>query len=206
MNNGRELDIIVGVCGVLLLICLSIAIMNIDDSPKPSIDININCPDGKCPWLVEDLADIPPELRQPNYSPHGSGSCVHAATITLLRWQGLDEMADWWYDQYHSGEYADRLIERLEYAGLRYAVAEAGDTEFLEWATRNRFSAGIFYKPYHAVNLVDLTDKYAILLDNNNIGEYEYVPRETFLRKWKNQYGGFAWTIVYSPPPKTPSW
>lgn len=164
-----------------------------------------DCPDGKCPVVIESLADVPPQLRQPNYSPYGQGSCVHASTITILRWQGQYELAAWWKANYHSGEYADRLIARLDAAGLKYAYEDDGDIRFLEWCARNRIVAGIFYFPRHAVNLVDLNETHAVLLDNNRTDRYIHIPREEFIREWR-RYGGFAWTLVYNTPPPYPTY
>ncbi len=152
------------------------------------------------------VMDIPPALRQSNW---GGGSCVHASTVSLLRWQGQDEMADWWREQYRGGEYLGRLVRRMEAAGLRYAYTSEGDVGFLEWCIRTGRGAGIFYKPNHAINLVGLDDQYAYLLDNNYTsypernGHWERVERDTFLRRWRG-YGGVAWTLVYYPPPPLP--
>lgn len=152
------------------------------------------------------VMDVPPRLRTENW---GGGSCVHASTVTLLRWHGLSAMADWWRQQYSGGESSDRLVKRMEAAGLRYAYTAQGDVRFLEWCVRTGRGAGIFYKPKHAINLTGLDDQYAYLLDNNatdypeNQGHWERVPREHFERAWQ-EYGGFAWTLVYSPPPPLP--
>lgn len=190
--------------GLLLLAAILIGVLVFlasGDDQDPA-----NCPDGACPYeLIESLADVPPALRQPNWAPYGFGSCVHASTITLLRWQGQFELADWWKENYNSGEYSDRLIKRMEDAGLKYAYTQDGDVEFLEWACRNRLAAGIFYFPRHAVNLVDLNDQYAVLLDSNRPSQYLYIPREEFIREWRG-YGGFAWTVVYGAPPPWPIW
>lgn len=164
-----------------------------------------DCKDGACPVLVESLADIPPQMRQPNYSPYGQGSCVHASTITILRYLGHFDIAEWWRNNYHSGEYAGRLISRLDNAGLKYAYEDNGDIRFLEWCARNRIPAGIFYFPRHAVNIVDLNETHAVLLDNNRPADYIYIPRDEFERKWRG-YGGFAWTFVYDTPPPYPTY
>ena len=171
-------------------------------------------PDGTYLGVVLDL---PYELRTRNW---GGGSCVHASNVNLLRYQGQMEMADWWRRTYSGGEYDDRLIQRLEAAGVRYAFAHGGKDanrdgrddgeQFLEWTVRTRRGAGIFYKPNHSINLVGLDDKYAYLLDNNYTdypeknGHYERVPREQFFRQW-HSYGAFAWTLVYDPPAPNPT-
>lgn len=152
------------------------------------------------------VMDLPPQLRQPNW---GGGSCVHAATVSLLRWQGQHAMAAWWRAQYTGGEYADRLMKRMEAANLRYAYTISGDVRFLEWCIRTGRGAGIFYKPNHAINLVGLDADHAYLLDNNatgypeSRGHWERVPRGTFESRWRD-YGGLAWTLVYDPPPPLP--
>jgi len=152
------------------------------------------------------VMDLPAELRQANW---GGGSCVHASTVSLLRWQGQYAMADWWRQQYSGGEYAWRLVQRMEAAGVRYAYTTSADVNFLEWCVRTGRGAGIFYKPQHAINLVGLDDQYAYLLDNNytdrpeQTGVWERVPRATFERQWLG-YGGVAWTLVYAVPPPVP--
>ena len=155
--------------------------------------------------VIRDLADVPPQLRQPNWeAADGMGSCVNAATITILRYLGLEEQAAWWRENFEGGEWGTSHISHLEESKLLFAYTDTGDPAFLDWAARNRLVVGIFYKPRHSINLVNLGMDYAVLLDNNNTGVYEYVPREEFLRKWANEYDGFAWTFVYSPPPPWP--
>ena len=159
---------------------------------------------------------LPPQYRTRNW---GGGSCVHASCVSLLRWNGLMELADWWRRTYSGGEYDTRLVQRLEAAGVRYAFAYGGDDanrdgrddgeEFLRWCIRTRRGAGIFYKPQHSINLVGMDTRYAYLLDNNatdypeRTGSYEKVPLATFFRAWHG-FGGFAWTLVYDPPPEAP--
>jgi hypothetical protein len=144
--------------------------------------------------------DLPRELRERNW---GGGSCVHASTVHLLRWQGHHELADWWRANYSGGEYAERLNRRMNAAGLKYAFTVDGDTAFLEWALRTRRGAGITYWPSHAVNLVHLDNEWAGLLDNNRIDQIIWIPRAEFLRRWRG-YGGWAWSLVYNPPPPKP--
>lgn len=150
--------------------------------------------------------DLPPELREPNW---GGGSCVHASTVMVLRRQGQYEMADWWRQAYIGGETGSRLIERMDAAGLRFAYTESADLEFLRWAVRSKRWAGIFYKPRHAINCIDIDEQYVYLLDNNDIhrperdGVPEAVPIAEFQQRWRG-YGGFAWTAVYTPQPPGP--
>jgi hypothetical protein len=154
----------------------------------------------------QDLADVPPSLRQANWeSQQGQGSCVHASIVTSLRWLNQDEVANWWKAAYSGGEYASRVMQRLDEAAIAYVATEEGDAAVLEYASRNRLVVVIPYKPAHCINLVDLNSQYAVLLDNNRTGEYEYVPREKFLSQWREQFGGFAVVIIGTPAPPWPA-
>lgn len=153
---------------------------------------------------VAKLADVPVEMRQENWAPYGEGSCVHASVVTMLRWHGMDELAAWWRDTYHSGETATGLLDKLDQAGLKYAYTDTGDVAFLEWASRNRLVVGLPYTPAHFMNLVDLTSTKAVLLDNNSTDKYIYIDRDVFLNAWKNRYSGFAFVLVYPPQPPWP--
>ncbi|MCA9248958.1 MAG: hypothetical protein KDA42_17650 [Planctomycetales bacterium] len=128
---------------------------------------------------------------------------MHASTVHLLRWQGQNELADWWRRAFAGGEYPSRLNERLENAGLRYAFTTDGDATFLDWALRTSRGAGVTFWPQHAVNLVHLDENYAGLLDNNRIEQIIWVERDEFIERWRS-YGGWAWTLVYTPTPPTP--
>lgn len=152
------------------------------------------------------VLDLPYEYRTKNW---GGGSCVHATTVNLLKWMGQDELAIWWRNNYSGGEYDDRLIKRMEAANLKYAYIHAREKgaaagrNFLEWCSRTRRGAGIFYKPNHAINYIGQDATYVYLLDNNATKIYEPVPVSTFYSNWMG-FGGFAWTLVYNPPPHEP--
>lgn len=156
--------------------------------------------------IIETLADVPPQLRQPNWSAvkNGQGSCVNASTITLLRWLGLEEHAAWWRQSFEGGEWHGSHIQHMQSSGLKFAYTLEGDVAFLEWACRNRLGAGIFVDGgAHAINLADLTPEYAVLLDNNHPEAFYYVSRDEFIQDWLGA-SGFAWTFIYTPPPPWP--
>jgi hypothetical protein len=157
---------------------------------------------GDYPWTGVPPVDLPYELRMKNYS---GGSCVHASTEMIMRWQGMEDLAAWWRETYHGGESSGGLINKCEKAGLRFAYTTEGDVGFLDWCSRTKRGATIFYKPSHSICFFGWTEdgRQAILLDNNHIKEHEYVDRETFISKWKG-FGGFALTPVYSPAPPRP--
>jgi hypothetical protein len=147
------------------------------------------------------VVNLPATARQRNW---GGGSCVHASTVMCMRWQGLDELAAWWRKAYAGGENASGLANKLERAGVRYAYTTTGDVSFLEWACRTRRGTGITYFSNHYVCLVHLDAEKAMLLDNNAVGKFITLPRDEFIRRWQQQYGGWACTVVYSPAPPLP--
>ena len=167
-----------------------------------------DCPDGRCPansayrgthstFDEHPVMNLPVAARCRNYA---GGSCVIASTISLLRWQGLDELAERFRRLYSGGQSADSLHAKLDANHLRYAFTTRGDVRFLEWAIRTRRGAGITFYPMHFVNLVDLTPTHVVLLDNNCVERYITLPRREFEDRWR-AYGGWATTVVYAPAP-----
>lgn len=198
----------------LMFVCLFLGLITfslVKESSKPPINesfVNIYKADNEVSSFNSAVVmDLPKEFRQENYS---GGSCVHAATISLLRWQGQFDMANWWKDNYYGGESISRLTRRMDAAELKFAYTSNGDFSFIRWCVRTGRGAGIFYKYNHAINLVGMDENNVYLLDNNNInypehnGKWETVPIETFKDKWVNNYGGVAWTLVYYPPAPLP--
>lgn len=151
------------------------------------------------------VVNIPMELRQENWpGAEGGGSCVHATMISLMRWQGRYELAEYWKDTYDSGEYPDRLHGRFDRERVRYACTESGDVDFLEWACRTRRGCGITVMGgAHMVALVHLDSKWAGILDNNNVEKIKWMPRETLIAEWKASYG-WAVTPIYTPTAPLP--
>lgn len=167
------------------------------------------------------IINIAPELRCENYdlcdepwdypgddggnNPY-PGSCVYASTTTLLRAYGQEEKANYIRNNYHSGATQNDITEALTAGSIPYVCTRSGDVSFLEWASRNRLGAVIFYKQAHCVTLVDLNATHAVILDNNRIDRYEYIDRATFLRRWQREFEGFAVTPLYLPPTPWPVW
>ncbi len=53
------------------------------------------------------------------------------------------------------------------------------------------------------VTLVHLDDKWAAILDNNNVSTFIWVPRTALIAEWKASYG-WAVTPVYTPAAPLP--
>lgn len=153
----------------------------------------------------QPTVNIPPPLRQRNWlGSQGEGSCVHASMISLFRWQGRPDLADWWRTHQGNGEWAEDLAAKLDAKGVRFAYVTNGDVRFLEWAIRTRRGCGVTVMGgAHMVDLVHLDAQWACLLDNNSPNQYKWVPRATFIAEWKNSLG-WAVTPVYSPAPPLP--
>jgi len=157
--------------------------------------------------IVRDLRllDLPLAFRRKNWTGNrGQGSCVHAAFVNLLHWQGRHDMAEWWAAHHANGETADTFTRKLDAAGLRFAETRSGDAAFLEWAIRTRRGAGVVVQDgAHMVNLVGLTRQTAQILDSNFPDRIQHRPRDDFLREWKAS-GGWALTPLGAPPPPDP--
>ena len=151
--------------------------------------------------------NLPYELRKSNW---GGGSCVHATTISLLRWlaegsgdPAMYEIAETW--PHSGGEYSSRHKQRVEEANLRYCMTVDGDVELLRWAIATRRGAGIAYNG-HCTALVgyDEATGNAIVLDNNHTDRYDTPPWDDLIARWQRG-GGWAFAFVYDPPAPIPN-
>ena len=165
-----------------------------DDRPAPTTPIEY------------PTVNLPVALRQANWRGNeGEGSCVHASLCSLLRWQGRNAMANRWRRTYGNGEWATSFAQKLDREGVRFAYTVGqNDVDFLEWACRTRRGAGVtVLGGRHMICLVHLDDKWAGLLDNNDITRVSWVPRRTFLAEWRAS-NSWAITPVYVPAPPLP--
>lgn len=143
------------------------------------------------------VMNLPLSARQRNYN---GGSCVCASTISALRWQGQDELAQRVREACSGGQSSGSLHSKLERLGIRYAYTTNGDVKFLEWCVRTRRGCGITFFSNHFINLVHLDSEKAILMDNNHPQDFITLSRDEFVRRWKG-FGGWATAVVYQPPP-----
>ena len=166
---------------------------------------------GKRPWLAGPVdpeipwMNLPRELREWNW---GGGSCVHASTVMCFRWQGDLQRAAYWRRTYSGGETSYGLRQKLDANGIRYHYsARAGDESVLEYASRTRRGAVIFYYPVHSICFCGFAVKdgqeHAVLLDNNRIDNFIWVEKQSFLKHWRG-YGGFALVLLGNPAPRLP--
>jgi len=149
--------------------------------------------------------NIPFGIRQSNWiGSQGEGSCVYAAMISLFRWQNRFHTANYWRQTYGSGAWPEDLAAKFDREKIRYAYTTNGDVKFLEWACRTRRGCGItVLGGAHMVALVHLDEKWAAVLDNNDVSKFRWVPRETLIAEWKASHG-WAVSILYTPSPPLP--
>lgn len=150
--------------------------------------------------LERPTVNLPVSARQENWLGRGGqGSCVHATMVSLFRWQGRLSMARHWRDTYGDGEGPSDLAAKFDREGVRYAYTDSGDVRFLEWALRTQRGCGVTVKGgIHMVALVYLDATQACILDNNDVQNYHWMPREVFLSEWKNS-NGWAVAMIYTP-------
>lgn len=142
------------------------------------------------------------ELRCRNYL---GGSCVHASMITILNWQHKYKEAKHWRRFYSGAEGKGALIYKANKLNLDIAYTLNGSRKFLEWCSRTRRGAVIFYFDNHCVTFCGykkINNKMvAILIDNNNVSHNIMIPKSEFLANWNSE---FALTLVHSPTPPRP--
>jgi len=179
------------------------------DEPQPTPAPDGNCPDGRCPYEAGPIQRLERALRHANYS---GGSCAHAAMQDVLVAQGMAWTARLWRQKYRGGAGVSTLRTICEALDLRYAYTTTGEVEFLEWCSRTRRPACIFYNrsttsPYaaHAITFIGFDRGTAILLDNNDPRREHATPKDQFIRQWNTcgrnygYHGGVAFTVVYTP-------
>jgi hypothetical protein len=168
-------------------------------SDRPACDGG-GCSDGQCPspYPTVPPVDVPPSLRQGNYS---GGSCMHASIQTVLNSQNQNEIAAYWRRNWSGAAGVETCARIAEQLGLRFAYTTKGDEEFLDWCSRTRRAAAVYYGDNHAVTFLGYNQAgEAVLVDNNRTDRYQRVPRQQFLQNWRAAGGGALTTVYYSLP------
>ncbi len=206
MKNGNRLttfrSVLVGLSLTTGLLALPSA-----DSRSGTGRLTVLRDTGRTAGSVREVpvVNVPRVCRAANWTSAGEGSCVHASLVTLLRWQGLSEHADWWASCHAGGETPVTLAPQLLAAGLDFAETRDGNVGFLEWAVRTRRGACVTVQGgRHMVCLVHLDERRAGLIDNNSPEQVVWLTRQQFLDEWQSSRWRWAITPVYNPPPQPP--
>ena len=129
---------------------------------------------------------------------HQSGSCLHAAVEDLLRWDGLDQKADYWRSHFGGAANLVTVVRIADGLGLRHSETSGGDEEFLDYCTANQLGAAIYWEVDepgdHAIVFCGFDGPDAVLLGTNR-PVTSRMPRTEFLARWRN-CGGCAFTIL----------
>lgn len=175
------------------------------------------------PQTIEQPAsNLPESLRHTNWEdPYGSGSCVIASSASTFEWFNRPDLANKFRTSYAGGQTETTTLNKWRANGIPYVATKSlyqiqkdgggiphGDPEFLEWVSRTRRMAIIWFYPSHCVNFcgfgIHKGKPVAWLLDNNKTKNFIPVPKDQFIRDWRNLYGGFAATALYTPAPQIP--
>ncbi len=135
------------------------------------------------------------EMRQKNYGP----SCLHAAMITMLRWQGLNAQAKWWRHSFRGGESHQAASKKLELAKIRYKATYKSNINVLEYASDRKLGAVIDWGEnggHHAVFFCGFNGRFAAMI-NPNTNKLHTYDKARFVAYWK-QCGGRALVTLYS--------
>lgn len=164
------------------------------------------------PVAVSEIpgANLPVDLRPYNWTDRGgSGSCANASSVYNLQWAAKPDVAEYWRRTHAGGETASSLRAKHDAAKQPYYYTLKADPALLDWATRTRRSAVIWYYPSHAINFCGFGRDpdspgdqriYAFLCDNNRPTRFIKVERSAFLRAWAG-YGGFGLALAAPPVP-----
>lgn len=191
------------------IVAVLLAILAFSGCETPSIRVR----PLPAPALEQPPANLPAELRQRNWTKRvlneatgryeEQGSCVYASLTSHLRWLHQWDVAERLKSRYGGGEYDSRLRSNLDNEGIDYDFTRRADPRFLDWASRTRRGAILWWKPSHCCTFMGwATDtngrQYATILDNNYPEKFEFHEREQFCRLWAG-YGGFALACVNDP-------
>lgn len=156
------------------------------------------------------------------------GLCVFTSIDHAARYQSCEALIGFrdFMRRYPGGgwpqkvsEYIPRMAASRGLSVPDYVQHTGGDMEFLKLALKTgRYvcvtyagSDGVFYRGpiSHMVNLVHLSDEWAVIHDNNNgnLGfphQYLWMTPAEFRSRWLARDGGWAIVLLAPPPPPIP--
>jgi hypothetical protein len=169
--------------------------------------------------------ELPASEQKQNIASKGLGCCVFRSLSHSAAFQqvlALLNMPEWMVQKgIAGGGYPEKVAKLIPMIaadrGLPapdYVQHTGGDLAFLRLALKTgRFVAvtysgadGVYYqgKIAHMVNLVHLSDQWAVILDNNYTGKYLWMSVADFEKRWKGNGGGWAVVLLAPPPPPVP--
>lgn len=165
--------------------------------------------------------DLPDDQHTKNTTgTDGAGLCVFHSIRHSSRYQNIEclEGLVSYMEKLPGGGYPQKVeqvfkdYQQKNNCRFEYIQHTGGDLEFLRLAIRTgRYpsvtyagSDGVYYRSSisHMVNLVHLSDRYAVIHDNNYPRSYLWMTVEEFKERWLKQSGG--WAVVLLGPPPSP--
>ena len=174
--------------------------------------------DGPAHEGAEIQIDLPVDQHVKNFGApsDGKGLCVFASMTMDARWHHVRELSDVIHEIKDGGGWPEKVDEVFKkYApDLKYVQYEGTDPAILDKALAEGRAACVTYgygerysmqTIYHMVLLVHMDTKWAVVLDNNFPGTYEWMARDEFLKRWVHPSGkGWAYAMIAPPPPPVP--
>ena len=182
----------------------------------------------------EVTCDLPADQHIKNIGSRrdGAGMCVMSSVEMAARWDGLEEyrgLRDWCANE-RGGAYPEKVDDQLhryartrnlpepqyfQYTGdapepLLELIDKTGRMACFAYGYSPRYGRGAIN---HMVCGARYSGRYAVVLDNNFPGTYEWMPREELIRRMKTSAGPAgrsgrspAWVFVWldAPPPPVP--
>lgn len=190
--------------------------------PAPLLAIDAG---GRVNHGEQVTVDLPDELHRRNTTSLGQGCCTWTSLHHAALYQNVPafwEAPKWIQEHRIAGgaspnewsRYLPQMAKERGYPVPDFVQHTGGDVEFLKLGLRTgRYMCvtydghdGVFYNGYisHMVNLVHLSDQWAVIHDNNNPKQYLWMIPEQFLTRWRGG-GGWAVALLAPPPPPIPT-
>jgi len=173
-------------------------------------------PDG----TEEITCDLPEAEKKRNVGGRdGAGLCVFTSIEYSARWQNERRLADFQkaMRQEPGGGYPEKVDRMIaKYApGVAYLQYEGSDLAILRAAVKTGRMPAVTYNGYdphyrgsiaHMVNLAHLSEKWAVVTDNNFPGgrQFVWMAPDEFKRRWTGGRLGWAVLLLAPPPPAPP--
>ena len=174
--------------------------------------------DGETHEGVEIEIALPSSQHVKNFGAPADnmGLCVFASMSMAARWHNIRELSDVINKLKEGGGWPEKVdavfkkfapgVEYVQYEGTNPAILDKAISESRPACVT--YGYGERYKMqtiYHMVMLVHIDAKWAVILDNNMPGTYEWMAREEFLKRWAHPSGkGWAYVMLVPPPPPVP--
>ena len=197
--------------------------------PSSRPDIGATIAGGTGPDGTQIACDLPMSQQMHNTGgSDGAGLCVFTSIAHAARWQQVGQLEDFqqFMKSHPGGGYPDKVDKMIAAASKAhgmdkpdYLQSEGMDLELLKAACKSGRMPGVTYsfspsgryggkKIAHMVSLIQATDQWFVILDNNypcdaaHPDNYEWLTPQEFQRVYAP---GWAVILLDPPPPPLPA-